>query len=492
MPNISKFAVSALPQTPRRSARVWLFAAALCLCPTFATAHSSHPESAPSLAQNLTPTQANRIGRQFLASMLRTEGYISDPELNYYISNMGTAVASNATLTDTTISVHLVEDKQLNAYALPGGHITLNTGLLTLMSREGELAAVVAHEVAHISQKHFSRIIAKSSASGFPTLVAVLASIAVGGEVGAAGLTAAVAASQSSQLAYTREFEREADAVGIKLLAKADYDPDDMARFFEKLGRTEIGENAPEFLRTHPLSWNRIAEAENRAALYPKKEFPPQLRFQLFKAKVRAQYLDTDHEKTLQHFQSLHKNASTAIEIVAAQYGIALALTNLRQYAAAHNALGPLIHQYPQVIALQIAQADLDLRAGKTVQGVRRYAALTKRHPKASYLWRLYAEALLISGEAQQAKRVVRRQLRRNKDEILLYPLLAKINGELGLFAETLQANANFHAALGEYQPALDALKQALRSTDQGGYLHQSISARIGELEDRLNAEKTL
>ena len=459
--------------------------------PAIADINEPLPELGDSASRILPPAQAKRIGQQFLRQLLRDNSYVDDIELNAYVNRIGARVAKNASLRGTPISIHLVKNKELNAYAIPGGHITLHSALLLSAENESEFASVVGHEIAHISQLHLPRILAKANSASFPAAAAILAAIAVGGKAGAAGLTVATAALRSNQLAYTRDFEREADSVGIKLVANAGFDPNGMAGFFEKLGRVEsLGEKTPGFLRTHPLSWARISEAENRASTYPSKKYQSSLEFQLAKAKIRALFSVGERGQALNWFKDKKKNASSPEEKAAAIYGIALAQNKLRQTKQASATLKPLLTAYPNEVAFQVAQAQIDIAAGNPRLAVARYATLTQAHPKLNYLVNYQAEALLANNDATQAKRVIRHQLRRHKDDLTLYLLLAKINGKLGLMAESHQANAEFHAALDEHQLAVDSLKQALRQTTSKGYLRNSISARITELEEKIELEK--
>ena len=442
------------------------------------------PELGDSAAQILSPAQEKRIGQQFLRQLIRDKSYVGDPALNDYINRMGMRVAAHADMRDTVLSVHLLENPELNAFAVPGGHIILHTGLIYATDSESELAAVVGHEIAHVSQRHLPRMLAKSEASKLPAAAAILASVFVGGKAGLAGLTVANAALLSNKLAFTREFEREADSIGIKLLADAEYDPTAMARFFNKLDRYGLGDEAPEFLRTHPLPFTRIAQAENRAAAYPPNPLPPNRTYLLAKAKARALYSERDRD-ALAYFEARAQRTEGDAKR-AAIYGIALSLQKLRQIKKARATLQPLLDAYPEEVAFQIARAEIDADGGNPAAAAARYEKLTKAHPDLDYLIHYQIRALIKAGDAAAAKRIARHQLRRHKDQFTLYPLLSESNAKLGLLAEAHQATAEFHAVLGEYEQAVEALKQALRKTDSEGYLHQSISARLQVMEEKL------
>ena len=463
---------------------------ALSLPPAFAADGDEHehdelPEWGDSAALILTPADEKRIGRQFMRQLLKERSYIADPELNFYLNQLGARVAEHASLRGVPITVHLVQNPTLNAFAVPGGHITFHTGLLLEAADESELAAVMGHEIAHISQRHLPRMLAKAEASKLPAAAAILASVLVGGQAGLAGLTATNAALLSNQLAYTREFEREADSIGIKLLARADYDPAAMGRFFEKLDRHGgLGDEIPEFLRTHPLSYTRVAEAESRAAAYPPMEYPSSRAFWLAQAKIRALYTPPPREMA-DYFTDLAARTSGARQD-AAVYGLALTQRQLRQFEAARATLKPLLDAHPGEPAVQLAQADIDFASGNPAAAARRYEQLIESQPQLVYVTHYQAEALIAAGDPASAKRIIRHQLRRHKEMLTLYPLLSKSNAKLGMLAEAHQANAEYHAALGDYPSAVSSLKLALRESAPEGYLHQSISARLSELEQTL------
>ena len=492
---------------PRRVARTTIAALAGALVALVAVvAAEDLPELGDGSTLILSPTDEDAIGRNFLRLLICHPGSVdgldkdgreliddqpcfagnvTDAELLAYLNRLGAAIASHADLRETRISIHLVNQAGLNAFTVPGGHITYNTGLLLAADNEGELAAVMAHEIAHISQRHLPRLLAKMEGGKLPAAAAILAALVVGGQQGLAGLAAANALLLSNQLAYTRGFEREADAIGIKLLAESGYDPNAMVEFFEKLERAGgYGDELPEFLRTHPLSFARMAAAEDRAAQFADVVHTHSSRdFFFARAKIRALFAPRGIDNSPAYFES--RIAETeGDERDAAIYALALVQGAKRQYDRARMTLAPLLAAHPTQLALQIARAEIDLAAGNPGAAAARYAELVEANPQAAYLTYYQAEALLANRDAQTAKRVIRRQLRRHKEMFTLYPLLSKSNSRLGDPAESYQASAEFHAALGEYDKAVATLKQALRASDEDGYLYESISARLKGIEE--------
>ncbi len=456
---------------------------------TFAQSNSL-PELGDSATQYLNSAQEKQIGQRFLRQLLSDASYVGDYELQDYLQSMGDRIGATANLRDLKLSFNLLKNNMLNAFAVPGGYITFNTGLIMVTKTESELASVIGHEIAHVSQRHLPRLVAKANANKAPVIAAIIGSIFIGGQVGLAGLAATNAAVASNRLSYTRGFEREADAIGIQLLANADYDPNAMADFFGELERYTRHDNAgiPEFLRTHPLSLNRIAESEARAKRYPTQTHKSSFEFYLAKARIRVLYSEQGDDH-IRFFESQMEATQPEIKD-AAIYGMAIALTASRKLNEARTVLMPLLERYPNHPWIQTAQAEIDVAQQKFNQAIIRYQTLISNNPNTVYLNYHLANALLLNRQAQQAKKIIRYQIRRHPHLYPLYLFLSKANAAQGLLAEAHQADAEYHAILGNYAAAIASLKLALRETAPAGYLTQSITARLSDLEEKLDLRK--
>ena len=335
-------------------------------------------------------------------------------------------------------------------------------------------------------------MLAKANENKIPLIAAVIGSILVGGQAGLVGFTAANATAASNQLSYTRGFEREADAIGIQLLAGAKYDPNAMAEFFSELERhtrhdsTEI----PAFLRTHPLSLTRIAESEARAKEYPLQPHASSFEFYLAKARIRALYTER-RDDPIPFFKDQMESGQTEIKD-AAIYGTAIALTQSRKLEQARTALMPLSERYPTHPWIQAAQAEIDLADNKANQAIARYQALIGNNPNKVYLNYYLANVFLRNRQADMAKKTVRYQIRRHPDLYRLYRFLSRANAQQGNLAEAHQADADYHATLGNYSGAIASLKLALKESESEGYLAQSISAQLSDLEEKLDLQKKI
>ena len=444
------------------------------------------PELGDSATRFLNPAQEKQIGQQFYRQLLSSPFYLDDYELEGYMQSMGDRIAAAASLRGTLLTFSLIRDNSLNAFAVPGGFITFHTGLLMATETESELASVAGHEIAHLTQRHLPRMVARANENKIPTIAAIIGSILLGGQAGLAGLTMTNATLASNQLSYTRGFEREADAIGIQLLAKAQYDPTAMATFFGSLERytrhdsTEI----PEFLRTHPLSYSRVAESEARASEYPPRPHESSFEFYLAKARIEALYTERRGDPLL-FFKDQMETGQAHIKD-AALYGKAIVFTKSRKYASARTVLQPLGDRYPDHPWIQSALAEIDLADKKYQEAIARYEALIASNPDVAYLHYKLANTYLANQQPELAKKSIRYQVRRHPEQYQLYRFLSRANAELGNLAEAHQADAEYKAALGNYAGAVASLKLALRETDSEGYLAQSITARLQGLEEKL------
>jgi predicted Zn-dependent protease len=453
---------------------------------------SGLPELGEAATRFLDADDEEMIGQRFLRELVAMDNYVTDLELRHYLNRLGRRVGAAANLRGTTLHFNLLQDNELNAFAVPGGYITFHTGLVLTAETESELASVIGHEIAHLSQRHLPRMIANAEASKLPTTAAILASILVGGQVGVAGVTLANATLLSNQLAYSRDFEREADAIGIGLMAESGFDPRGMASFFDKLQRFNIvsAKDVPEFLRTHPLSYTRVAESESRISSYPGVSHRSSAGFHLAKARIQSLYGQRPEDARTVIEDRISR--SSGDEAAAWRYGLALVLMREQDFAGAGKLIAEvkkILPDTPQVLA---AGAEIERRSGNTAAAIDTYATLLERFPDADYIRHGYLETLLAAGDAAEAKKVIRHRLRRDSDDYELYPLLARANVALGSLAEAHQADAEFHGAMGRYQKAISSLKLALRENDDSSqYITQSVNARIAELE-RLAAERKL
>ena len=241
----------------------------------------------------LTPLMERRMGETIMREVRSDRAYYEEPEATDYVNQLGNRLAARSADARQEFDFFLMQDPQINAFALPGGFIGVNTGLLFAAQSESEVAGVIAHEISHVTQRHIARMIAQEKQGTVTTLASIAAAILlsrVSSDAAQAAFMFGQASAVQGQLNFTRDNEREADRVGLQLLDKAGFDPRGMASFFERLQRaTGVYETAaPSYLRTHPLTFERIADIQNRLQELPYRQIPDSVEFQLVRAKLRS------------------------------------------------------------------------------------------------------------------------------------------------------------------------------------------------------------
>src|SRR5882672_7555444 len=274
----------------------------------------------------LSPQLERRIGESIMREIrFRDPSYLDDPEVNDYLTALGSQLAGSR----QDFEFFGIRDSSINAFALPGGFVAVHTGLISTAETESELASVLAHEVSHVTQRHIARMLSQQQQMQVPMMVALAAAILLGRSrpdlaIGAA--MGAQAAGVQASLSYSRDFEREADRIGIQRLDEAGFDAHAMAAFFEKMQRSSrVSEDStmPGYFRTHPVTSERIADVQNKAASMPYRQHADSPEFQLVRAKIRAD--SGEARDAVVSFESVLREHRYANE-AAARYGLALAL----------------------------------------------------------------------------------------------------------------------------------------------------------------------
>ncbi|MGL4565663.1 MAG: M48 family metallopeptidase, partial [Halioglobus sp.] len=306
-------------------------------------------ESSTSMFSAEYEHQLGRAWLRIFRSQVRT---VNDPLLHDYLEHLVYKLASHSKLEDRRLEVVIVDSPEINAFAVPGGIIGVNNGLLLYAQSEDELATVLSHEIAHLSQRHFSRGVEFQQKNQPLTLAAMIASFVLlataGADAGMAAMSATQAAAQSSALRYSRTNEQEADRVGMQTLADAGFDPQSAPAMFERMmqaSRYAGGDRVPEYLRSHPLTENRVADTRNRARQYPRQEPTESLDYQLMRARVSNQ-LATSPEEAVNKFRG--ELAGTPRSAAAANYGLVLALTAAGKANEARLALDGIWSRDPE------------------------------------------------------------------------------------------------------------------------------------------------
>ncbi len=422
-----------------------------------------------------------QLGRAWLRIFRSQVPTVDDPLLHDYLEHLIYLLVTHSQLEDRRVEVVIVDSPEINAFAVPGGVIGINNGLLMYAQTEDELVTVLSHEIAHLSQRHFSRGVEFQQKNQSLALAAMLASFVlmatVGGDAGMAGLAATQAASQDSALRYSRTNEQEADRVGMQTLVAAGFDPQAAPSMFERMmqaSRYSSSERIPEFLRTHPLSENRIADTRNRARQYPKKEPTISLDYQLMRARVTNE-LAISPEEAVQKFRGELEGTPRSVE--ATTYGLVLALTAAGKPDEAALELDGIWSKNPERIEYIIADAEIDMARNKPNNAVKALASRLKLSPGNHALTMTYARALMMNEQPHIAEQVLQAQSKLNPNDPGLWYLLAEVQGLSGDIIGLHQSRAEYFILNGNLDQAQTQLNYALKLT-RGDFL---TSAKINQ-----------
>ena len=450
------------------------------------------PEIGDPSGNLLSPAQERRLGQAFMRHIRATQPVIEDPLMNSYIQRLGQRLVAASEAAGRSFHFFLIRSPQVNAFAGPGGYIGIYTGLVTTTQSESELASVVAHEIAHVTQNHLLRSFDAAQRMSLPMAALAIAALVLGAATdnAAAGVAAASgiqAGEAQRQINFTRANEEEADSFGIKALARADFDPQAMATFFERMGRaTRLYDSGvlPEFLRTHPVTSNRIADARGRAGAYPYRQRPDSLDYHLLRARLRSGEFDDARDAVTFFRENLAARRYRNEE--AERYGYVLALTSARQYRKAGTELGKLLRKRPAEIAYLVAQAELLQRQGRPGDGIAVLRDALDLYPGNYPLTIYYSRLLLDQGEAAKALRLLQEQLQGRPREAQLYKLLARAAGAAGQKPLAHSYLADYYYQTGALEAAVRQLQIALRDDSLSYYDNAQMTARLRMMQDEL------
>ncbi|WP_241262722.1 M48 family metalloprotease [Parahaliea mediterranea] len=428
----------------------------------------------------------HQLGRTWLRIFRSQVPTVDDPLLFDYLENLIYRLVTHSQLQDRRVDLVVVDNPTINAFAVPGGVIGVHNGLLLYAQTEDELATVLAHEIAHLSQRHFSRRVEFQKAQTPLNLAAMLAGFVLmataGGDAGMAALSAAQAAAQDSALRYSRSNEAEADRVGMQTLVDAGMDPRAAPAMFERMlqaTRYTSGNRIPEFLRTHPLSENRIADTRNRARQYPERPPAVNLEYQLMRARVVNQLADTP-EEAVQKFRSELDGTTRSPE--ASRYGLVLALTAAGRADEASLELDTIWSDDPSRLEYLIADAEIDMARNQADQAAEKLAKRLKRSPGNHPLTMTYAKALMRDQQAHVAEEVLVEQSKRRPNDPSLWYLLAEVQGLSGNIVGLHQSRAEYFILNGVLDQAEKQLNYALKLTRSDYPTTAKINQRLQDI----------
>lgn len=439
----------------------------------------------PSRAMAFSPystDELDQLEKEFIEQINQSDSVIRDPLANQYINHLAKQLAYHGQL--VTPYFFIVRSNEINAFAGPGGYIGVNSQLILSTSNESELAAVMAHEMAHVRLHHLYRMLEHQKQMRIPMLASMLASMALGvinPSLGSGALMASLTGFAQDNINYVRSNEKEADRIGIDMLIKSGLDPRGMANFFKKMqenSRYYYTANVPAILRTHPLDEDRIAEAENRSFNLAPKNHVDNIDYHLFKELIRS-LVAGDGKQLLDYYryQCRKNNSNTACT-----YGEVLALLNVNQYAEAEARLQPLLSGEHDNLFYAIAMSKAEIGRGHYESAIHRLQELQANYPDNYAALFNYAESLLAANKPGEASLILLKGTRQFKHDLPLCEELARAEAANHRKDYAYFTEAECQLLQGRKRDALRQLKMAQSLAKQDHLLREMIAAKIEEV----------
>ena len=413
--------------------------------------------------------------------------------VNEYIEHLGRRLLASADAMDITPCFFAIQDSSINASAMLGSNIAIHSGLISLTQTESELAAVMAHELAHVNQQHILRSIAKGRQLLPITLAEALAAVVLG----APNLILPVLAGHSQQMInFTRQHEQEADRIGMQILEQAGFDPQGMPDIFLHMNtHARYQSKIPEYLLTHPVYNSRISDSRNRADLFKYKQHKNSSWYELIKMRIKIQASNNLTQTAVNLKDRLQSKHYTNKYVI--QYGYALALLSSGRYAVAQQAINPLVQEYPENIIINMTAAEIAFRNQQLHKAQLILENMLLIYPDSSGLLLQYADLLLAMQKSTLARKILVSHIARYPQEPTAYKLLIKAEGLLDNPVGIHEAHAQWYVIHGDMPSALAQLDIALdylakATSDKNKQATLRIKARKNIIKRKLNEQKNV
>ena len=431
-----------------------------------------------------------------------------DPEVSESIQGIGQKLAANSDTPAQSFHFFVVNDQTVNAFAGPGGYIGVNAGLILVSEAESELASVLGHEIAHVTQRHLYQALQAQGKIQLLSLAAMLAAMLIGSRAGGGGNyqnqaycgvatqgcqrggsaaqgagMAAMAAGTQAMINFTRDNEAEADNVGMQILSRSEFDPRSMPAFFERMQQSTrfAGHATPEFLLTHPVTVSRIADTRARAEKFPYRQDPDSLAYQLIRAKLRVSSAGSPRDARAYFNSQLDQGTRQQQDV--ARYGLALALAADGQADESRKLLQQLAAAHPEQTHFINALAKLEMDQHNYPKAMELYALARERFPANEAIRLSYVQALLLTHKPEPARRLLE-DMAKGDAAPEIYEMLGQAYSELGDEAQSHIYLADAYYADGQSRMAATHLRIARKLAANNFYLNAQIDARMHKLSE--------
>ncbi len=441
----------------------------------------------------LSQNDEAQIGSAIMRDIRNSGQVVEDPLVTEYINQIGNKIAAQTNNGDYDFTFFVIKDSRINAFALPGGYIGIHTGLLEATRSEDELAGVLAHEVAHVTQRHIARAIHASSKQSILSTAIMLGAVLAGAASGSsdvmqAGMAVAQGTAMQQQINFTRSNEHEADRIGISALAGAGFDPYGMASFFNVLSRQTTrapNERIPEFLMTHPVTSSRIAEARDRARSFEQVKSDNSISYGISKIRTTVDRFKTSQEAVTYFERRAYQNQNDL-----ERYGRLLAYMRNGRLEEAQNIVDYLMDKHPDVIAYHIALGDILVLLRQNGDAIAVFEDAIRLFPRNVPLVIAFAKRLLELNQAEKSHDLLLDLLNNVPPTPDQIRLIARAASEAGKNAESLYYLSEYRLMIGDLIGGIAHLQQALRLPQLQEIQRIRFEARIDFIREFMTEEQ--
>ncbi|MFI4952760.1 MAG: M48 family metalloprotease [Burkholderiales bacterium] len=479
----------------RRRCIAALLAATIAIAP-LARAQQNLPDLGDPSQVALSGPQERKLGESVMRDIRLSGGYLDDPEVNGYLNDLGNRLVTAIPGAPFDFEFFAVNDPSINAFALPGGFVGVNTGLILMTQTESELASVLAHEISHVTQHHIARGIANQKDAMLASLAALAAAILASrsggsnsGQLAEGAIASAQGIAMQMQINFTRQNEQEADRIGFQRLDAAGFDVTAMATMMERLQRASrfVEGNTPSYLRDHPVTYERIADAQARAQGKPFRQVRDSLDFSMVRALIRS-YQGSAREAILFFEDAIAEKRYN--DSIAARYGLVASLLRAENFKRALAEVTTLQKVAPPHPMIEAIYGQVLMQSGQLDAAIARYEAALSRYPGKMQLVYDYPEALLKNKQPAKAAAFVSDQLQHYPNDGPLHLIAARTYAALGKPLLEHQHQGEYYAWQGNLPGAIVQLELAAKSRDATFYEASAVESRLRALREELDEQK--
>lgn len=442
----------------------------------------------------ISDRQESDIGQQVMISLRRSAPRITDPIVTDYLASIVYKLVPAAPLSDRSLTLVAIDNPQINAFAVPGNIVGVNGGLFLNAETEQQFASVIAHELAHLSQRHFARRLEQQENAAPLTIAGMIAGIVLSAvtqsDIGIAAIAGTQALSIQNMLEYSRAHEREADRIGMDILAQSGLNPRGMPEMFEIMMENNRlqGSRPPEYLSTHPLTRNRVSDTRSRAEQYPVEEIPDALEYHLVRARLQVHYARSPGE-AVEIFRNYLESPGNEKHL-AVRYGLAVAYLEDEQPEKAREQLEILLDDHPARITFLVSLAETWLAEEDFKQARAVLDDALERNPGNYPITETLSRVETEAGNGRRAADYLKDLLRDYPDREHLWLRLAEAEGQARNIVGVHRARAEYALLMGDPESARRQLRQAQEKAPASSPLHQVISERLAEVTSRMAASQ--